>query len=69
MEFKGKWLTLPWSKWNRLKISPDGIMLPNGVVVAPVELETLLWKAAFYDRSKRVDYTWEPGVDTSVKPV
>ena len=52
MEFNKKRVRLPWSNWESVEISPDGIHTTKGTF-KPCDIELLLWKANFYDRGRR----------------
>jgi hypothetical protein len=57
IKFNGKKIKLPWNNWSLVEISPEGIHTSKGVF-SPNEIELLLWKAAFYDRGKRIKYKY-----------
>jgi len=60
--FKGKWVSLPWRKWQDVSVSPEWIRTGGGKLLDPSQLDTLIWKAAFYDRGERRNF---PGVHYS----
>lgn len=56
MKFDGRHILLPWERWHDVRISPDDITTSGGRIIDPQQLDLLLWKAAFYDRGRRVDF-------------
>ncbi len=50
--FNGKWIKLPWKRWEHVEISPDGIRTERGFF-RPDEIDLLLWKASYYDPGHR----------------
>jgi len=48
--FKGKFIELPWLKWEGIKISPEGILTLRDLLILPKDLDLMHWKAGVYNR-------------------